>query len=192
MNINIDELVAQLESGNPEQAFIAKIASTTEANAPVAAAVTEPAAAVTEPAAVSEDELLRKQAQEAEDSGRIMARGFYDELNKLSALKKEAVGVEGITPNPDAVPANPAVQVASTDGHMADVSKVNSIIQNLTQGTQAHGNNGYIQVNGAPVAQTQPALQDEHPVAVDATRSHMKAASAEAVSFLYSRYFGGQ
>jgi hypothetical protein len=46
----------------------------------------------------SEDSDLRKQAEELDVQGRIMARGFFDELKKLSAAEEDAEAeiVEGV------------------------------------------------------------------------------------------------
>ena len=122
---------------------------------------------------------LQKIAELEDMKGRIQARGFVDEIQKI------AVTVTGMTPNTGAIPANPAVQIATSDAHEADVSKVESIIKKLTLGgEQKMSPSGVIHENNIPVAATQPIAIDEHPVAADA-----KTASEEIISSLYDKWF---
>ena len=172
------DILNNLESNSPEDTFIKKLAGVGNEPTPVV----EPTPTV-EPVAVETQktaEDMKKLAEEADGVGRIMAHSFMDELQKL------AVGVVGMTPNPDAIPANPAVQVSNQDVHEADVAKVQSIIQALTQGERAHAVQGYVQVNGQPAGPTEPVNQDPAPLAYDAA----KAANAEVIENLYARYFG--
>jgi hypothetical protein len=179
------DILSNLESNTAEDTFIKKLAGV--GNEPTPAVVpVEPTPAevvpvepvVVETQKTAED--MKKLAEEADGVGRIMAHSFMDELQKL------AVGVVGMTPNPDAIPANPAVQVSNQDVHEADVAKVQSIIQALTQGERAHAVQGYVQVNGQPAGPTEPVNQDPAPLAYDAA----KAANAEVIENLYARYFG--
>lgn len=172
------DILKNLESDTPEATFISKLAGETPApvaeTTPAVTPATEPAVAPT----VDAEADLKKIAEEADGVGRIMAHSFMDELQKL------AVGVVGLTPNPDAIPQNPAVQLSSQDIREADVMKVQKIIQNLTQGERAHAVTGYVQVNGQPMGGVQPVAQDEAPIAFD------KKGSDEIVEKLYGKYFG--
>jgi hypothetical protein len=179
------DILSNLESNSPEETFIKKLAGVDNVSTPAVVPVeTTPAVVPVEPVAVelpkTAETDMKKLAEEADGVGRIMAHSFMDELQKL------AVGVVGLTPNPDAIPANPAVQVSNQDVHEADVAKVQSIIQALTQGERAHGVQGYIQVNGQPAGPTEPVNQDPAPIAYDAA----KAANATVIENLYARYFG--
>lgn len=166
------DILKNLESTSPEDTFVKKLAGLEE-SAPVA----EPT-----PVAQTSEEVndLKKQAEEADGIGRVMARSFMDELQKI------AVGVTSLTPNPDAVHENPAVVMPNVDIHEADVKKVQAIIQQLTAGERMKGPQGYVQVNGAPAETTQPVAVDETPIAYDV---HKKAANAEIIENLYARYF---
>jgi hypothetical protein len=176
------DILKGLEAKTPEDQFVQKLAGIGEPSAPevntptVTPAVAAADPVVTPPAPPAVDE-IKKQAEEADDVGRIMARAFHDELQKI------AVGVVGMTPNPDAIPANPAVTLPSVDIHEADIKKVQAIIQQLTAGERMHGPQGYVQVNGQPAAATQPVVVDETPIAAD------KKANAEVIEKLYERYF---
>ena len=185
------EILKNLESSSPEDTFIKKLAGVEESATPAPVAEPTPAAAPA-PAAVDTQktaEELKKVAEEADGVGRIMAHSFMDELQKL------AVGVTGLTPNPDAIPANPAVQLSNQDIHEADVAKVQAIIQALTQGERAHAVKGYVQVNGQPAGDTQPVAVDETPIAYDHAKAapiaydYAKAANAEVIENLYKKYF---
>lgn len=123
---------------------------------------------------------LQKIAEIEDMKGRIQARAFVDEIQKI------AVTVTGLTPNTGAVPANPAVQVSNMDAHEADVQQVEAIIKKLTMGgEQKMSPAGAIHEQNVPVAATQPIAIDEHPVAADA----QKTAGEEIMSALYDKWF---
>lgn len=113
--------------------IIADLEKTASAPAPVVAA--EPVVAAVEPTVTpvenNEELAMQEKVAELDAEGRIIARGFMDEIQKI------AVEVTGMTPNTGAVPANPAVQVSNTDAHEADVQKVESLIKKLTLGGEA-------------------------------------------------------
>jgi hypothetical protein len=86
---------------------------------------------------VEDDEaLMRKVAEEVDMQGRVMARAFYDELQKI------AVGTQMVdTPHPGAMVGNPAMQMAiaqpgATPGQDA-TSRVAAIINQLKAPTEA-------------------------------------------------------
>ncbi len=151
---------------------------------------TEPAPAETQ----DEGNDLAKIAAEMDDAGRVMARAFADELQKL------AVGVVGMTPNTDAIPENPAVQVSNDDVRRDDADKVTAILTQLTMGERAQGPDGYKQVDSNPVDAAQSVAVDEHPTTHDvqnvakrqAAEAREKTASDAVISALYQKYFGGQ
>lgn len=153
-----------------------------EKTAAAPAAIAEPVVVAETPVAVVEtDEVasLQKVAEFEDMKGRIQARAFVDEIQKI------AVTVTGLTPNTGAVPANPAVQVSNSDAHEADVAKVESIIKKLTMGGEAKVNPaGAVHEQNVPVAGAQPIAVDEHPVAADA-----KTASEEIMTALYDKWF---
>lgn len=132
------------------------------------------------------DELneLRKLASDLDAQGRAIARGF---MAQLAEFQKVAVDTNGMTPNPSAVPDNPAVQVSTGEAHEADTAKVQAILAKLTQGLHGKGPQGAIHVGGnQPVEAVDPIVVDEHPVAADVA----KHASEDVISTLYSKYFG--
>ena len=139
---------------------------------------------------------LEKFAAEMDDAGRVMARSFANELQKL------AVGVVGVTPNTDAIPDNPAVQVSNDDVRREDADRVAAIIAQLTLGERAKGPQGYTQVDSNPVDGAASVAVDEHPTAHDVAnvakrqeaekREGVKTASSDVVNALYQKYFGGQ
>ena len=115
-------------------------------------------------------------------AGRVIARAFYDELNKI------AVSAHGYTPSEaEDQRANPAVQVAFAPERLENTMKAVQILEQLTAGERVHGTEGYIQVNGQPTEPTQPEIPvEEHPLAIDVD----KRASAEIVSAVYQHLFG--
>ena len=122
---------------------------------------------------------LRKFAADLYAQGQVMAQGFMDQLNKV------AVGPAVMTPNTAQVPANPAVQVATQDVRLEDVSKVEGIIKKLTMGGENKMDpSGAIHVQNSPADSTQPVAVDETPVAAD-----VKQANAEIIEALYQKYF---
>ena len=80
--------------------------------------------------------------------------------------------------------------------------KVVGILGSLTAGERLHGSEGYIQVNGQPVAPTQTSIAEiTQPTAYDAAKAgetratagvDAKVASARVVTTLYDKYFGGK
>lgn len=175
MPIDIQEIISRMQS---------QVEKTAE-EAPVAApAVAVPAAPTAAPAPAAEptaDE-QQKVAAEMDEAGRVIARAFYDELNKI------AVSAHGYTPSEaEDQRANPAVQVAFAPERLENTMKAVQILEQLTAGERVHGTEGYIQVNGQPTEPTQPEIPvEEHPLAIDVD----KRASAEIVSAVYQHLFG--
>jgi hypothetical protein len=159
--------------------------------APVAAEVVVPVAAteVVAPVALQEPTLEEQQkvAAEMDAAGRIMARAFHDELGKLANLTKTAVGAHGYVDTAAELPETP-IQVSKQPERLENAMKAVSIIQQLTAGERVHGTEGYVQVNGQPVDATAPEV-DEHPTVNDPAAKH---ASADIITAVYDRFFGGK
>ena len=117
---------------------------------------------------VSEEDQLKKEAEEYDAAGRIIARAFADELEKIS------VTVTGMTPNTGAVPDNPALQVSNEEVHEGDVAKVQAILNKLTMGLNAKGPAGAVHEQNVPVAPVQSVAVDEKPVAADVRKVAQK------------------
>jgi hypothetical protein len=151
----------------------------------------------------NEDAELRKIAEEYDAAGRIMARGFTDELQKI------AVGATGITPNTAAIPENPAVQV--TDGYvqLPEVDAVVNTLRQMTQGAEARfSSEGKVEVaphttmpTGASVssdpkglaadaAKAQEAAVAERVTHSEAAAVHGEKKASAAVEILYRSFFG--
>jgi hypothetical protein len=182
MPINLQDIISRVTSQVNESE---KTAEEVAAVAAVAAApaVVPAVAPVVTAAPVENLEEQQKVAAEMDEAGRVMARAFYDELNKL------AVSAHGYVDTAAENPENPAVQVSTKPERLDNAMKAVSIIQQLTAGERVKGPEGYVQVNGQPVAATAPEIPvEEHPVAYDAT----KRASAKIIEAVYSKYFGGK
>jgi hypothetical protein len=186
MAIDLQEIIKRVTSVVEEPTKTAETAEVVTAAATPASEVIAPvvtAVAAVAPVA-SEVEDLKKVAAEMDEAGRVMARAFYDELTKLG------VGVHGyVDSKADFVPENPATMVSKAPERLDNALKAVSILQQLTAGERAHGNDGYIQVNGQPVASTSPEIGvEEHPVAVDVAKS----ADAKIITNVFNRFFGGK
>lgn len=173
MGNTLQEIIAELEKqGSPTDE---SQASVTPAEAPVETPV-------------DENDELRKVAEEYDAAGRIMARAFADELEKI------AVGVTGVTPNTAAEGDNPAVQVSNSDINVPDVQKVVGAIKEQTQGAEAKMTPaGQVQVDPKVTVPAAPA--ENPPVAADAKTAAeetaaAKQASTEVVERLWKHYFG--
>lgn len=159
----LQEIIAELE----------KVASPAETPAPA-----QPVEAPVETPADENDE-LRKMAEEYDAAGRIMARAFADELEKI------AVGATGVTPNTAAVPDNPAVQLSNQDVNLGEVAQVVGVIKEQTMGAEAK-NTPQGQVQADPKVTSPAGPSEVPPVAADAG----KVASADVVERLWKHYFG--
>ena len=173
------------------QDIINKVTASVEAEpVKVAAAEPAPAPAVAEPVKVASAEPvapvaaeadLQKVAAEMDEAGRVMARAFYDELQKI------AVSAHGYVNSPAEMNREfPAVQTSMAPERMENAGKAIQILTQLTAGERMKGPEGYIQVNGQPVDGTAPEIAvEEHPVAVDS----IKRADGKLLTALYTHYF---
>ena len=175
MSINLQDIINKV-TASVEAEKVAQVAPVEVAPVEVAPVVV---AEVPEAEKVAE---LQKVAAEMDAAGRVMARAFYDELQKI------AVSAHGYVDSAaEMVRENPAVQVSLAPERMENASKAIQIVQQLTAGERMKGPEGYVQVNGQIVDGTKPEIPvEEHPVAIDAT----KRADAKAITTLYNHYFG--
>jgi hypothetical protein len=170
------------------QDIINKVTASVEAEpvkmAEAAPAVAEPIkVAEAAPATPAAEADLQKVATEMDEAGRVMARAFYDEFQKI------AVSAHGYVDSPaeqGAGRTNPAVAVSFAPERMENAGKAIQILTQLTAGERMKGPEGYIQVNGQPVDGTAPEIAvEEHPVAVDS----IKRADGKLLTALYTHYF---
>ncbi len=179
--INLEQMIASLSTGSVKTASATPAPATETVIAPPAAA---PAVAPTT------EQDLQKVAAEMDQAGRVMARAFVDEISKL------AVSSTGMVVSSADVPDNP-VTVDRTPTDEQDVDKALAIINQLTEGERNHGPQGYIQVNGQPVAQTGAHFMEndqlpaeEHAAEEAAEAAEVKQGSVNAVvTRLYNSFF---
>ena len=189
----LDDVLKKLEKSREGEDLSKTAAETFVQNLSKDDPVTEPEKVeeTTKVAEVPEDQ--EKIAQEFEDQGRIMARGFMNELNKL------AVGTEVMTPNPDAVPKiNPAAELAQTEmpaeepDIQAVVGEINRLRQATMVGAREHGQSGTV----TDTPHKKPEVEGAPPVVYDQAKAQLgsgavnKLASDEIVGTLYQHYFG--
>ena len=185
MPIDIQEIISRMteqveKTAEGEAVVVAPEVPGVQATTPVAAAVTTPAAAAS-PAATTEVQEQQKVAAEMDEAGRVIARAFYDELQKI------AVSAHGYVDTLAEEPANPAVQMSKKPERLENAMKAVGIIQQLTAGERVKGPEGYVQVNGQPAETTAPELTvDEHPILID----EGKKADATVISRIYTNLFG--
>jgi hypothetical protein len=181
MSINLQDIINRVTLEKAAEVTVAPEVAAAPAPA-VAPAVAPEVAPVAPVAAVTEPTLEEQQkvAAEMDDAGRIMARAFHDELQKL------AVGAHGYVDTKAEDPVNP-VQTSLKPERMENASKAIAIIQQLTAGERVKGPEGYVQVNGQPVEPTAPEIAvEEHPTAYDVT----KKADAKIITAVYKKFFG--
>ena len=184
MPIDIQEIISrmteQVEKTAEGEVVVTPEAPGVQATTPVAAAVATPAVAIP-PVVTEEVQEQQKVAAEMDEAGRVIARAFYDELQKI------AVSAHGYVDTLAEEPTNPAVQMSLKPSRLNNAMRAAGIIDQLTAGERLHGTEGYIEVNGNIVEPTAPELTvDEHPLLVDAG----KRADAAVISKIYTNLFG--
>ena len=194
--LNMEEVLAALEDNNtPEESFAAGLQ---DDNEKVASAYSQETGTPETPAMAGDysQEDVEKVAQ-ADAEGRIMAQGFWDELQKVAVAPVAAYPAD-----PGAIPANPAVEVAKGEfaqPHAEGVSKVNAMIAQLTAAGKVGAGEIGTPAGVMPEAHTDP--QDGNaPLAVDQAKAQEAAASGgqpavktgavNIVNYLYEQYFG--
>lgn len=189
MSINIEQVLASLdENENPEGSFLANLQEKT------ASAGTQEKETPETP----KDPDMEKIA-EADAQGRIMARAFFDELEKVGVLPMAEYPAD-----PGAVTNNPAVEVGRGEPAQRNVegqSAANQLIAELTAANKVGAGEVSTPAGAQPVAKTDPN-EGNQPLAADAAKAQEKAAvpGAEAVKTgalkitktLYNKYFGGE
>ena len=141
---------------------------------------------------------VEKTAEDADLEGlvNIIDDRINSAFEKFAELQKEAVGVVGATPDPQAVPENPGVQLSRELGpeQQATNSQVAQLIAQLTNGERMAGPNGYI-AGPAGIMAPATAQGQEPPVAgeeqmIAQAMDYSKAAAVAVVEEVYSRFFG--
>tara|TARA_Y100000034_G_C6824445_1_gene371611 strand:+ start:134 stop:754 length:621 start_codon:yes stop_codon:yes gene_type:complete len=203
MPLNIQEILDQLEANQtPEEALAAGLAGTEK----VAEETTDatPAAETVKTAEdASETSEQEKFAAELDAQGRIIARSFMDELNKIAVMDAP------MTINTGAEGNNPGVEVSRGEVNQEQVDKVVGVLGQLNAATNA--GMGEIANPAGVLSVEQKTPVDEHPVVADqaaaqnaqaaggvyapgalnsARGEYAKQGSAEVVTTLYNRFFG--
>lgn len=180
-SINLDELIESLSSGStPEEELINKMAGVKSESE-----IKEESPEIEKKAEEkSTSDELDKLAAEADDQGRIIARAFMDELNKI------AVGDTDKTENSAEEGDNPALQLSNKEIGLATASAADNLIQGLTASVKAGGPQGTIGAQGA-VQDIIPGTAGDEVLITPTSGTATKAASDEVVSELYKRYIEG-
>jgi hypothetical protein len=187
MSINIEQVLASLdEDENPEGAFLANLQEKT------ASAETQEKETPETP----KDSDMEKIA-EADAQGRIMARAFFDELEKIGVLPTAEYPAD-----PGAVANNPAVEVGRGELAQSNVegqSAANQLIAELVAANKIGAGEVATPAGVYPVVKADPN-EGNMPLAADIAKAKEKAAvpGAEAVKTgalkitktLYNKYFG--
>ncbi|MBC8549302.1 MAG: hypothetical protein H8D23_06590 [Candidatus Brocadiales bacterium] len=195
MGINMEQVLQALaETENPEESFNAALQDTEK----VASATPAVEEEVMETPETSEDEDLAKVA-EADAQGRIMARAFHDELNKLAVAPVAAYPAD-----PGALPNNPAVEMGRGEPaqrHQAGQSAANGLIAQLSSAGKVGQGEFGTPAGVQPLPPTDP-MEGNQPLAADMGKMQERAAvpGADAVKTgalkitetLYNKYFGDE
>ena len=200
----MDQVLRALEENeNPAESFNAamqdteKVAEATEEEEVVEETTEKTAAAnVTETPETPEDTDMAKIA-EADAQGRIMARAFFDEMNKLAVAPVAAYPAD-----PGALPNNPAVEMGRGEPaqrHMEAQSAANGLIAQMTAAGKVGAGEIGTPAGVQPLAKSDP-MEGNQPLAADMAKAQERAAvpGAEAVKTgalkiteaLYNKYFG--
>lgn len=140
------------------------------------------------------EEEMRKTAKRADEEGRVMARSFFDELQKLGVAPTAEYPSD-----PGAVPINRGVEVPRGEAaqpHAEQTSKVNQIIAQLTTSNKVGAGEVGTSAQVEPQKHTAP---QEAPVAADIMKAEerkmtgegqvVKTGSAKILTNLYNEYF---
>jgi len=205
MAINMEQILEALsETENPEEAFAKTLQEGTEkvANAKEDEKETPDTPEASEKEVektaeqTEEDEEMAKVA-EADAEGRIMARAFIDELQKLGVAP-----VADYPADPAAVPNNPAVEMGRGEPaqpHADKQGKVNAILNTLVAANKVGA--GEIGTYAGPMPEAKADPQEGNmPLAADADAAQKRAAvpgasveknsALKIVNTLYARVFG--
>ena len=196
MPLNMEQVLEALETNeDPKEAFVAGLQDNgTEKTAESDKKGKKEVEAPETQTEVSKEDLAK--VAEADAQGRIMARAFYDELQKAAVAP-----VADYPADPAAIPNNPSVEVARGDPAQPQAgksSKVNAIIAGLTAATKVGAGEITTPAGPAPEAKVDP--QDGNAaLAADVAKAQERAAvpgvdaekqaAARIVTSLYNKYF---
>jgi hypothetical protein len=185
MALSMQEVLDALaENKNPEEAFAAgitdnveKVAGAADATTPVVEEKGTPETP-TEATPEATDDMAK--VAEADAQGRIMARSFYDELNKLAVAP-----VAPYPADPGAIPNNPALEIGRGEPAQPQAEKsqqINGIIASLTAANKVGAGEIATPAGAQPVAHTDPQ-EGNMPLVYDQAAAQERAAvpGAEAV-----------
>ena len=175
--MNLDEILATIQDGDPKETFLSKLAATN-------VETPEPTPVEKEKIAEAEDEeLMKKVAEEVDAQGRIMARAFMDELNKI-AVSTQMVD----TPHPAAIVENPAVEMGKDMPGMIpgqDITgRVSAIINQLKAPTEA-GVSEIVQTGNVVDVPPRSPIDEAPPIAYDANNAAQKTAGDRILEQLW-------
>lgn len=205
MAINMEQVMQALEENeNPAEVFASDLQDNEEGTEKVAEAVegqeTEtpetPEASVEEaPEEVANEDDLAKVAA-ADDEGRIIARAFFDELNKLAVAP-----VADYPADPGSIPNNPALEVGRGEPaqpHGEKSMKVNAILNSLVAANKVGAPEIATPAGPAPGGKADPQ-EGNQPLAADAAKAQERAAvpgvdveknsAVTIIDSLYKKYF---
>jgi len=183
-NLNIDALIESLQSAStPENDLIEKLAEMAT-DEPVEEIVEEEEKPEEEKPEEEKSADLAKVAELADDQGRIIARAFMDELNKI------AVETVGMTVNTATEGENLNMHLSNKDVHTDVTAPADAVIRGLTAAVQAGGPQGEIGGTGLSSQSIAGTPADEAPVA--GVSGTVKAASDKVIEALYAKYVGGE
>lgn len=169
MSIKMEEILKNLEDGsNPEESFNAALQ---EKKAEYENSDAE--GQETKTPETSEDSDMDKIA-EADSQGRIMARAFYDELEKIGVAP-----VAEYPADPGAVPNNPAVEVGRGEPAQRNQeaqAAANALISQLTAAGKVGAGEVATPAGAQPVAHSDPQ-EGNRPLAADVAKAKERAAT---------------
>lgn len=195
MSLKIEEILNELEENStatPENDFAAGLLGK-EAQEKTASDNTEETTEEAAPETTDEDLV-----KEADAQGRIMARAFVEELNKVAVAP-----VADYPADPGAIPNNPALELPRGEGnqpHAEQNAKVNAIIGQLTAANKVGA--GEIAGPAGVMSMEEKTPGNEVQVAADAAKEQEQAATGggpsgevktsaeDIISSLYNTYFG--
>ena len=196
MSVTLDDILEKMKTGTAESDFVQKLA-----------AVTEPVSTVTDQtpttSRVTEDEV--KLAAQLDQEGRVFARAFYDELNKIATEKLALNPTTGITPNrAQFQQMNPGMQNSVLeDAGAPEINRVVAILNSLVGDPtmpatktevgplatpSAAPSDGHL---GGQVTNAEQMRAQEEAMAYQAVAKGASYDGTEVVSALYAHYFGG-
>lgn len=196
MSVTLDEILDRMKSdSSPEADFVSKLAEQTPETE------FKPTPKTEKVAEGSDDEKI---AAMIEDEGRLFARVFVDELNKIATEKSALNPPTGITPDVSPMlQMNPAVNVSvAEDGRAVEVDRVSAILNSMTgMPTNPAAKIEFEAPDGGQMA-TPSAPMGAQPTAAEIAKAQEAAAAARqeaarktgsvnVISALYEQYFGG-